>query len=199
MPRPLAGYNALMLSMRLTCHPSTPCKIIRRLEVNVHRTRNGMLTLRYALEFPTESDRERVRFPRLRAPRRADRLWQHTCFEAFLMKDGLPGYYELNFSPSSEWAVYRFEAYRQDISTVSGAMPSILWRETTQRLELEANIRLNGLSATFAEDNLRLALSAVIEDQEGRLSYWALVHPPGTPDFHHPDSFLLKLDQGDSL
>jgi len=40
---------------------------------------------------------------------------------------------------------------------------------------------------------MRLALSAVIEEERGRLSYWALRHPPGKPDFHHPDAFALAL------
>ena len=38
---------------------------------------------------------------------------------------------------------------------------------------------------------LRLALSPVIED--GALSYWALRHPPGRPDFHHQDAFTLEI------
>jgi hypothetical protein len=28
----------------------------------------------------------------------------------------------------------------------------------------------------------------------GALSYWALRHPPGKPDFHHPAGFALELD-----
>ncbi len=40
---------------------------------------------------------------------------------------------------------------------------------------------------------LHLALSAVIEEKEGTKSYWALKHPPGKPDFHHPDCFALTL------
>jgi len=38
-----------------------------------------------------------------------------------------------------------------------------------------------------------LALSAVIEEAKGNKSYWALVHPPGKPDFHHRDSFAYEL------
>jgi hypothetical protein len=38
-----------------------------------------------------------------------------------------------------------------------------------------------------------LGLSAVIEEMNGRLSYWALAHPPGKPDFHHADCFALEL------
>jgi hypothetical protein len=41
--------------------------------------------------------------------------------------------------------------------------------------------------------SLALALSAVVEDEHGGLSYWALKHPPGKPDFHHPDLFVLHL------
>ena len=42
--------------------------------------------------------------------------------------------------------------------------------------------------------HLRLGAAAVLEDDNGRLSYWALCHPPGKPDFHHPDGFVLELD-----
>ncbi|MFC7497623.1 hypothetical protein ACFQRC_00110 [Enterovirga sp. GCM10030262] len=39
----------------------------------------------------------------------------------------------------------------------------------------------------------QLGLSAVIEETNGRKSYWALAHPPGDPDFHHEDCFALEL------
>jgi len=35
--------------------------------------------------------------------------------------------------------------------------------------------------------------STTFEETNGRLSYWALAHPPGKPDFHHPDCFALEL------
>jgi hypothetical protein len=41
-----------------------------------------------------------------------------------------------------------------------------------------------------------LALAAVLEDRDGRLSYWALEHPSERPDFHHPNSFVLELPLG---
>jgi hypothetical protein len=41
--------------------------------------------------------------------------------------------------------------------------------------------------------HVRLGLSAVIEEERGMLSYWALKHPTGRPDFHHPDAFALEL------
>ena len=30
----------------------------------------------------------------------------------------------------------------------------------------------------------------------GGISYWALAHPPGKPDFHHADGFALELSPG---
>lgn len=39
----------------------------------------------------------------------------------------------------------------------------------------------------------KFGLSAVVEETDGTKSYWALRHPPGVPDFHHPDCFALEL------
>ena len=41
--------------------------------------------------------------------------------------------------------------------------------------------------------NCRFAISAVIEEIGGTKSYWALAHPPGEPDFHHPTSYAATL------
>jgi hypothetical protein len=40
---------------------------------------------------------------------------------------------------------------------------------------------------------LRIALAAVIEDDNGELSYWGLRHPHAKPDFHHPNGFALEV------
>ena len=40
---------------------------------------------------------------------------------------------------------------------------------------------------------IALGLSAVIEEADGNVSYWALAHPPGKPDFHHSDCLALEL------
>ena len=36
-----------------------------------------------------------------------------------------------------------------------------------------------------------LGLSAILEEADGTISYWALAHPPGRPDFHHPDCLAM--------
>jgi hypothetical protein len=38
-----------------------------------------------------------------------------------------------------------------------------------------------------------LAVTMVVEEHDGRQSFWALAHPGPEPDFHHPDSFTLRL------
>jgi hypothetical protein len=38
-----------------------------------------------------------------------------------------------------------------------------------------------------------VSIAAVIEEEGGKMSYWALAHPPGQPNFHHPDCFVASL------
>ena len=57
----------------------------------------------------------------------------------------------------------------------------------SERIELNAHVPL------VMFESPHLGLSAVIEGADGSLSYWALVHPPGKPDFHNADCFALEL------
>jgi hypothetical protein len=130
----------------------------------------------------------------MRLPARADGLWNQTCFEAFIATADTPRYYELNFSPSREWAIYRFDAYRAGMSPIDVTLPpELVIRRFDDRLELDATIRLPELNISQSARALQLALSAVVEDENGRLSYWALKHAKGKPDFHHADGFVLEL------
>jgi hypothetical protein len=135
-----------------------------------------------------------LKIPAKCSPRRVDRLWEHTCFEAFIRADGDPSYCEFNFSPSSEWAVYAFHGYRDGSALQDERWsPEIVVRWGVDRLELDAVIRLDRLSTIRSGSTLRVGLSAVIEANDGTLFYWALKHPAAKPDFHHPDSFALEL------
>jgi hypothetical protein len=151
-----------------------------------------------AVSYAVRGDLSRLRFPAPRAPRIADRLWEHTCCELFIACKGRPGYHEFNLSPSGEWAEYAFESYRKPRAGESGAgstPPQVAVRGGAGKLELDAVIRLDRLAAVRPGADLALALSAVIEDSDGALSYWALRHPPGKPDFHHPAAFALDLEK----
>jgi hypothetical protein len=150
-------------------------------------TPGGGLTLNFVLE----GDLSGVRIPEHRTSRRVDGLWRHTCFEAFVMAGEGPGYREFNFSPSGEWAVTVFRGYRDGGEPVAEPGPAIAVRRSVDWLALEAVIPPTCLPPGRS---LRLGLSAVVEDAHGVLSYWALRHPAGAPDFHQSDAFVLPLD-----
>jgi hypothetical protein len=170
----------------LDCHPRTPARVIQAVEVAAGGTADGGL----ALNFAVEGDIPAVRIPEPRPSRRVDGLWRHTCFEAFVMAGEGPGYQEFNFSPSGEWAVTAFRGYRDGGEPAVEPGPKIAVRRRRERLELDAEIRAQCLPPGRS---LRLGLCAVVEDAHGELTYWALRHPPGQPDFHHSDAFVLSL------
>lgn len=150
-----------------------------------------MLTITYALNGALDQ----LRIPPYRSPRRADGLWRSTCFEAFVGAKNDAEYYEFNFSPSGEWAAYEFRDYRDGGPIeVDRFEPVISVRRESRTLELCAVIRLDHLPGLQLDVSLSAGLAAVIEDSDARLSYWALKHPPGEPDFHHPDNFVLEIN-----
>ena len=179
------------VSVVLQCHPGTCNQAVHRVELCVGWTQGGALFLTYVLK----GDIARLRISIPRPPRRADHLWEHTCFEAFVGVKGKVEYYEFNFAPSGEWAAYFFRSYRDGAPIDYGELaPNITVRSAEDSLELDAIIRLDLLPMIAPRARLRLGLSAVIEENDGMLSYWALKHPPGKPDFHHPDAFALEIE-----
>jgi hypothetical protein len=174
--------------LTLVAFPGTRSPAIRGIEAQV-QLRESTATFRYLLR----GDISRVRIPPLETAERADGLWRHTCFEAFVRtKDGA-GYHELNVAPSRQWSVYRFDSYRQGMSSPGLAPPEISVRRFDDRLEVDAVLALQDLIARRETPRLQIALSAVIEEENGTLSYWALKHAPGKPDFHFPGGFLFEL------
>lgn len=120
---------------------------------------------------------------------RKNDLWRHTCFEAFLQGDG-PGYLEVNLSPSGEWNVYRFDRYREGMrEEVLIGCPEFRFSSSTGSWRLAARIPLS----LPQSGKLGLGLTAVIEDAQGTISYWALKHTGDQPDFHRVDSFVATL------
>ncbi|HEX6267782.1 MAG TPA: DOMON-like domain-containing protein [Burkholderiales bacterium] len=160
----------------LECHPESRGGAVRRVVVEVDR-RDGALFLAYRIEGKTE--RLLVPPPGLRP------IWQHTCCEAFVARPGSPAYHELNFSPSGDWAAHAFTDYRRG-APFTAPDPRIVFQALPGRMELRASVGA-------APGPLLLGLSAVIEERDGTLSYWALRHAPGKPDFHHRHAFALEL------
>lgn len=174
----------------LVPHARNPLRSVGALSVLIEREANG-LWLRYRLD----ADLSQLRLPSAERPAPADRLWAHTCFEAFIAgcdEEGRPlaGYREFNFSPSGQWAAYAFGRYRERLDWRVPVAPRLNIALRADALRLEAYLPAVLLPG---KGPLRLGLSAVLEDIDGQLSYHALHHPAEQPDFHHPNSFTLQL------
>ena len=168
-------------------HPDSLCAAATRVNVDAAWLTTGRLALSYTV-IGTIGD---LLIPAAIASSRADELWRHTCFEAFIRGAWDDSYYEFNFAPSSEWAAYRFDGYRSGMSVADEfSAPKIEVESTPKQYTLRALLDLSGWPTS---SDWRLGLSAVIEDMNGSKSYWALAHPPGKPDFHHSDCFAAEL------
>ena len=175
------------MELALKLHPDSHCAAVTRIQVEIGRPGPHVLELRYRVTGNT--DALLLRAPA--APVRTDELWRHTCLEAFVRAPDTEGYDEFNLSPSTRWAAYRFTGYRSGMSDLIGiASPRIEVSSDDQGFELRAWLELE---SSLGAGQLRLGLSAVIEQVGGDTSYWALAHPPGKPDFHHADCFALEV------
>jgi hypothetical protein len=171
-------------------HPDSLCHAVRQIEVDIARPRPDALTLSYTVT-GTMSD---ILMPPVVAAARSDDLWHHTCFEAFVRAPSDAGYHEFNFSPSTQWAAYRFSGHRSGMRMADEIdAPRIEVQSEPQAFTLRASLDLRGLPVLARKASWQIGLSAVIEDAGGVMSYWALAHPPGKPDFHHADCFALEL------
>jgi hypothetical protein len=198
------------MRLSLQRHPDTPCRPLDAIEIELARLDPLTLEIRYVL-------RGQVDKISLEAPA-GDDLWRHTCFEAFLRAGREEGYIEYNVAPSGDWNAYRFRGYRDGRETAKGAALIRLdvdGRTRPLSPEKRAQYEASGLDSmerfepAYFSARARLALppdlsvaldrpwhlglSAVVEERNGRLSYWALAHAPGDPDFHHPSCFALEL------
>lgn len=174
----------------LVPHSDFPHEAVQTVTAQILGFDTESLVVEFAVR-PTDG----VALPPETAPVRTDGLWQTTCFEAFLRPAGSEKYLEMNFSPSFAWAAYTFDRYREGM------------RPTPLRLDPEIETSICGsdyfLSAEFVvlpflSGPTMLGLSAVIQQQDGTKSFWALAHPPGPPDFHHPDCFVFELPPPDT-
>jgi hypothetical protein len=169
----------------LICHPDTPPRGITRVEARVVGIQGEWLRLRWRIDGVGS-----LVVPSFAGKGRADDLWKTTCFEAFLQPQGGTAYVELNLSPSERWNAYDFVAYREGMA------------ERPFPREPDCSLRMGQAMAIFdaaipvsALPPLpwRYGLTAVLEEQGGVLSYWAIAHQTGKPDFHDAACFAGEL------
>ncbi len=175
----------------LIYHPDTADETVKEFYIGVKaHYQDGDLTLRYELQGNTDM----LSIPPPRPSNAADNLWQHTCFEAFIAVEEEDAYHEFNFSPSGEWAAYGFDKYRVRNSWRANQPHAIHFVRSNEHLVLTTEIPHLNLPDNPLNKSYRLGLNAVLETQEGGLSYWSLCHPAGKPDFHHRSGFTLPFN-----
>lgn len=179
-----------MSLVSLCCHPDTPNSSVKKLSCSVIALDNGDLHLSYHLK----SDLQRILIPTLTPSEPKDNLWEHSCFEAFISVDGEKAYREYNFSPSSQWAIYAFSDYRVKLIWEASQSPTVKREQQDDKLIITVVLPSSCLPNNPQKKPLLIGLSSVIETSDGVISYWALQHPTNTPDFHHRESFSLKIN-----
>ena len=119
---------------------------------------------------------------------RKDELWTTTCFEAFIAAPGEQRYWEVNLAANGDWAVYRFDGYREcQTPQELSAPPTVRLERSGHQLQLDARIALEPWWTPGVCPDL--ALTAVIDRGQEGLSHWALSHGRKA-DFHDRSTFL---------
>lgn len=177
------------MQFNLVPHPATPpADPPFKVWVNVEHSAAFGATATTNMWFGIGAPAARFVVPEAADPSRADDLWRTTCFEAFMRVPGAEAYREWNFSPSSAWAAYDFTTRREGRSDSDVAAAYVRIEDNLTWWALGATISLNANSAW------ELGLSAVLEEQDGTKSYWAIAHPDGDkPDFHDSACFAAHL------
>jgi hypothetical protein len=177
------------MQLNLVPHPSAPpAEPLFKVWASVDHAASFGATATTNIWFGVGAPASRFVIPEAREQCRADGLWKTTCFEAFLRAESEAAYREWNFAPSGQWAAYDFADYRKNMAPAEVTAPPYI--------RMEDNFTWWALGATIGVDaapKWQLGLSAVLEEQDGTKSYWALAHPSGPPDFHHPDCFAARL------
>ena len=169
----------------LTAHPAHPPSRVESIEARIIGADDNWLRLRWRIE-----GSQALVVPQFAGKGRADGLWQTTCFELFLRPEGAQAYCEFNLSPSERWAAYDFADYRDDMSERPAERePQTAMRLGSRFAIFDAAIPLSALPAGDCAMNL----AAVIEEEGGVKSYWALAHSAEKPDFHDPTCFTATL------
>jgi hypothetical protein len=182
----VTGLQTHLFTAPLAAHPDHSPLSISGIEARIIGLDDNWLRVRWRVEGAGN-----LVLPPFAGRGRADDLWRTTCFELFLREPGAEAYAEFNLSPSERWAAYDLTGYREGMTQRPMARePTCTMRQGSSFAIFDAALP----SASLPEDPWELGFSAVIEEEGGVLSYWALAHPPGEPDFHHPACFAARLE-----
>ena len=173
---------------RLIAHPDHPPAAVEGVVAQLTVASDNQLLLRFRID-----GHEALVIPPFAGLGRADELWRTTCFELYV-QGADTAYFEFNFSPSRRWAAYSFTDYREGMRDLPmGHEPVCEFAEGERFFVMD--VRLS--AATLPPQPWTVGLSAIIEEEGGVKSYWALAHAPGKPDFHHPACVALTIEPTD--
>lgn len=174
-----------MQTHQLVPHADHPPLAVTSIGVSVTQDHPQWLTLRWRIEGAGA-----LVIPAFAGKGRADGLWRTTCFELFLKPERGEGYLEFNLSPSERWNAYAFDGYRAGMREAPMPRdPGCTIRRGAGLAIFDAAIPRAALPAVDST----MALTAVIEEDGGRVSYWSLAHPVGKADFHAAACFAATL------
>lgn len=183
------------MHLPLLIHQDYVCPVVTGITVDIRRAALGTIDLRFRV-FGAIAD---IDLPKPQRAIRGDKLWEHSCFEIFIRSPMGGIYYEYNFAPSMRWAIYRFESYRRGMAVANELTPpAVAVAADADYYELQAKIDAGSWPDLPIDVVWRIGLSAVIEERNGRKSYWALAHPDTQADFHHDVCFAADLLIGES-
>ena len=169
----------------LILHPDCAEGPIRSVSAQIEPTADGCRA-----RFRFDGDVTAIKIPVSTASERTDNLWQTTCFEIFWQPRGDTYYREFNLSPSSRWACYDFDSFREGMRDAPVEAISISSSHNDGELVLEANI------ASKLPLSADVALNAVVEDKDGNIQFWALAFEDGKAEFHSTVCRAIALESG---
>lgn len=174
-----------METFELIPHPANTPLAVSSVQARILSLDAHWLTLRWRVEGAGQ-----LVMPAFAGKRRADGLWQTTCFELFARPGGGDAYAEFNLSPSQSWAAYDFSAYREGMAErPTPRDPVCTPRRGQSVLIFDAAIP----AAALPPLPWSYGLTAVIEEEGGHKSYWAIAHRTDKPDFHSEACFAARL------
>ena len=146
------------------------------------------------LAFEIEADLARVRVPAPLENRGiVHGLWEHTCCEAFVARADGEAYLEVNIAPSEDWALWAFDGYRAGMRAAACEAPRLRVLRMPRELRVDAIVDAVSVQGFLGDAPWVVGLSAVVEEQDGRRSYFALAHAGERPDFHARASCISEV------
>ena len=165
----------------LSLHPDCPNGVVDSISASIQPTSAGC-----EATFVVKCDMARIIIPAAQEPGRYDDLWKTTCFEIFWQL-GPAAYREFNLSPSTRWACYDFDDFREGMRNAPAEVEIAVSSSATE-LRLVANI------ASELALPARVALNGIIKGEDGENRFWALDFPAGKPEFHAAACRALTLE-----